>query len=251
MLAKIRSASLVFVMLAVLLLGACSLRNDPVSGSSADAESEASSAIAQSEVAVPNSALPRLEGEATVEMQVEGGSILIRIDGTNAPVTAGNFVDLVEKGVYDGLSFHRVIREPEPFVAQGGDPQSKDPSFPPQLLGTGSYNDPITAAPRYIPLEIKPEGADDPVYSETFETAKISQPPVLPHTRGAIAMARSQAPDSASAQFYFALADLSFLDGSYAVFGYVTEGMDIVDQIEQGDRIESARVISGLENLKL
>ena len=63
-------------------------------------------------------------------------------------------------------------------------------------------------------------------------------------------MARSQATDSASAQFYFTLADLPFLDGSYAVFGYVTEGMDVVDNIQQGDLIESARVVSGLENLK-
>lgn len=63
-------------------------------------------------------------------------------------------------------------------------------------------------------------------------------------------MARSQLPDSASAQFYFALADVDFLDGSYAVFGYVTEGMDVVDQIQQGDRIESATVTAGIENLK-
>jgi peptidyl-prolyl cis-trans isomerase B (cyclophilin B) len=62
-------------------------------------------------------------------------------------------------------------------------------------------------------------------------------------------MARSQFPDSASAQFYFALSDLSFLDGSYAVFGYVTDGMNVVDQIEQGDRIESAKVTSGLDRL--
>ena len=63
-------------------------------------------------------------------------------------------------------------------------------------------------------------------------------------------MARSQLPDSASAQFYFALADVDFLDGNYAVFGYVTEGMEVVDQIQQGDRIESAKVTAGIENLK-
>jgi peptidyl-prolyl cis-trans isomerase B (cyclophilin B) len=63
-------------------------------------------------------------------------------------------------------------------------------------------------------------------------------------------MARSQAPDSASAQFYIALADLEFLDGDYAVFGKVIEGMEAVDGIEQGDRIESAQVIEGAENLK-
>jgi peptidyl-prolyl cis-trans isomerase B (cyclophilin B) len=63
-------------------------------------------------------------------------------------------------------------------------------------------------------------------------------------------MARSQAPDSASSQFYIALADLEFLDGDYAVFGKVIEGMDTVDTIEEGDRIESAKVIEGAENLK-
>ena len=62
-------------------------------------------------------------------------------------------------------------------------------------------------------------------------------------------MARSQFPDSASSQFYFALADLPFLDGSYAVFGYVAEGLDVVDVIQQGDVIESAQVIEGLDNL--
>jgi peptidyl-prolyl cis-trans isomerase B (cyclophilin B) len=63
-------------------------------------------------------------------------------------------------------------------------------------------------------------------------------------------MARSQAPDSASSQFYFALSDLDFLDGDYAVFGYVTKGMETVDGIKQGDRITSAKVIKGAENLK-
>jgi peptidyl-prolyl cis-trans isomerase B (cyclophilin B) len=63
-------------------------------------------------------------------------------------------------------------------------------------------------------------------------------------------MARSQMPDSASSQFYFALSDLDFLDGDYAVFGYVTQGMEAVDKIKQGDRIETARVIAGGENLK-
>lgn len=63
-------------------------------------------------------------------------------------------------------------------------------------------------------------------------------------------MARSQMPDSASSQFYFALSDLDFLDGDYAVFGHVTKGMETVDQIKQGDKIDSAKVISGAENLK-
>lgn len=195
--------------------------------------------------------LPILTGEATVAMVVNDATITIQVSGDDAPITAGNFVDLVQKGVYDGVAFHRVIREPQPFVVQGGDPQSKDPSVPIQQLGTGGYIDPTTSAQRYIPLEIKPAGADAPVYSQTFSALGIDQAPELKHERGAVAMARSQFPDSASSQFYFALADLDFLNGEYAVFGEVTDGMDVVDQIQQGDRIESARVVSGIENLQL
>ncbi|MEX0268825.1 peptidylprolyl isomerase [Leptolyngbyaceae cyanobacterium UHCC 1019] len=193
--------------------------------------------------------LPKLEGKATVEMVVKGEPIALEIDGTNAPVTAGNFIDLAQKGIYTGLVFHRVVREPQPFVVQGGDPQSKDTNFPSERLGTGSFIDPATSKPRYIPLEIKPQGADKPIYSQTFATAGITVKPKLRHTRGALAMARSSLPDSASSQFYVALTDLSFLDGDYAVFGYVTKGMETVDKIQQGDRIESIKVISG-GNLK-
>jgi peptidyl-prolyl cis-trans isomerase B (cyclophilin B) len=189
--------------------------------------------------------LPRLEGKATVVMTVNGAPITIELDGINAPITAGNFVDLVQKGVYDGLVFHRVVRDPQPFVAQGGDPQSKDPKFPANRLGTGGYIDAKTGSERRIPLEIKPKGANEPIYSKT-----ITEKPELQHKQGAIAMARSQMPDSASSQFYFALADLSFLDGNYAVFGNVTEGFDVVNNIKQGDLIESAKVTQGAENLK-
>lgn len=197
--------------------------------------------------------LPRLEGKATVVMKVNGQSITIEVDGDNAPITAGNFVDLVKKGVYDGVVFHRVVKDPSPFVVQGGDPQGKNPNFPVSSLGTGSYINPETNAPRFIPLEIRPNFDDTKdnveappiIYSQTTD-----QKPHLKHDYGVIAMARSQMPDSASSQFYFTLADLPFLDGSYAVFGRVTEGMDVVENIKQGDRIQSAEVISGAENLK-
>jgi peptidyl-prolyl cis-trans isomerase B (cyclophilin B) len=63
-------------------------------------------------------------------------------------------------------------------------------------------------------------------------------------------MARAQNPDSASSQFYFTLADLPFLDGKYAVFGRITQGLDVIDTIQQGDKIESARVTQGVQNLK-
>jgi peptidyl-prolyl cis-trans isomerase B (cyclophilin B) len=194
--------------------------------------------------------LPNLAGPATVEMVVKGETVVMEIDGANAPVTAGNFIDLVQRGVYNGLVFHRVVREPQPFVVQGGDPQSKDMNFPAERLGTGSFVDPATSKPRYIPLEIKPLGSDKPIYHKTLEAAGISTKPKLQHTRGAVAMARSSLPDSASSQFYVALTDLSFLDGNYAVFGYVTQGMDTIDKIQQGDRIESIRVVKGAEGLK-
>lgn len=194
--------------------------------------------------------LPRLQGKATVVMTVKGSPITIELDGTNAPITAGNFVDLVQKGVYDGLVFHRVVREPQPFVVQGGDPQGKDPKFPTARLGTGGFIDPKTSTERRIPLEIKVKSAATPTYSATLEQARIAEKPVLLHSRGAVAMARSQNPDSASSQFYFTLTDVPFLDGSYAVFGYVKQGMDVVDKIEAGDRIEKATVTQGLENFK-
>ena len=219
----------------------------PVDAANAPEAAADEPAIADAEIPA---GLPVLTGPATVEMQINGGTVVMELDGEKAPVTAGNFVDLVQRSVYDGVSFHRVVKSPEPFVVQGGDPQSKDPSVPPQRLGTGSFTDPETNEPRYIPLEIQPAGADQPVYGQTFQEAGIAQPPALPHTRGALAMARSQLPDSASAQFYVALADLPFLDGSYAVFGYVTDGMDIISDIEQGDVVESATVVSGLDNLQ-
>lgn len=196
-----------------------------------------------------NESLPRLVGKASIELIVEGAPILIELDGDNAPITAGNFVDLVNKDIYDDLPFHRVEKDPSPFVVQGGDPQGKDPDFPLDQLGTGGYIDPETNTERTIPLEIKPEGADEPIYGQTFEQAGITQPPVLNHDRGIVAMARSLDPDSASSQFYITLADVPFLDGNYAVFGNVTRGMDAVDEIAVGDRIDSATVIQGANSL--
>ncbi|WP_434683627.1 peptidylprolyl isomerase [Pseudanabaena minima] len=180
----------------------------------------------------------QLKGKATVELKLKSGTVKIELDGENAPVTAGNFADLVKRGLYNGLTFHRVVKEPTPFVAQGGDPLGN---------GTGNFTDPMTSQPRYIPLEILPDGAKQPVYGEILPP---TQKPKLRHNKGAIAMARSQFPNSASCQFYLALDDIYFLDGSYAVFGYVTEGMDLVEKIQMGDRIESITITQGEENLK-
>lgn len=235
---------IVLVALGALLLGSCDAQQGTQSN-----EVSTKDVVPVSTLDPQWNNLPRLEGKATVELVVKGSPITIEVDGNQAPITAGNFVDLAQRGVYDGLVFHRVVRDPQPFVVQGGDPQGKDPNFPPQRLGTGSFIDPETGMPRYIPLEIQPAGADAPVYGQTLEQARVSAPPALTHSRGAVAMARSAAPNSASSQFYITLADVNFLDGNYAVFGQVTSGMDVVDKIQQGDVIESATVVEGAENL--
>jgi peptidyl-prolyl cis-trans isomerase B (cyclophilin B) len=258
---KISQFLLAFLIIGALTLGGCSTQqvattSSPTSVATSPAieattktTTEATSVSETTSENVPGMTdLPRLEGNATVVITVKGSPITIAVDGTNAPITAGNFVDLVQKGVYDGLAFHRVVRDPQPFVVQGGDPQSKDPKVPANRLGTGSYIDPKTGNARYIPLEITPKGSNTPTYNKPFDAT--AQPVLLPHKLGAVAMARSQQPDSASSQFYFALADLAFLDGSYAVFGYVTQGQDVVNKIQQGDRIDSAKVTQGAENLK-
>jgi len=241
--------SLLLVVVA-LVFGGCSTPQAVSQNSTASSTAQTTSTSTAEHQPPQGGNLAKLEGKATVVLKVKGSPIEIAVDGTQAPITAGNFVDLVQRGVYNGLVFHRVVREPQPFVVQGGDPQGKDPNFPVERLGTGGFIDPQTSQERYIPLEIKPKGSASPLYSQTFDKARISAPPELRHTRGAVAMARSGAPDSASSQFYIALADLQFLDGSYAVFGYVTSGMDVVDKIQQGDRIELAEVIQGGENLK-
>ena len=230
-----------------LLLGGCTPSSTDASQSSTSDDTEISTkpptAIANNKQM--NNNLPQLEGMATVELTVKGkdSPIVIELNGKEAPTTAGNFADLVAKGVYDGLVFHRVIPG---FVAQGGDPQGKDPNFA-GTLGTGGFIDPETGQERRIPLEIKLEGDEQPTYSK----AKLpGTSVVLKHDRGVIAMARSMMPDSASSQFYIALEDLESLDGDYAVFGKVIEGMDVVDSIQQGDRIDTAKITAGAENLK-
>jgi peptidyl-prolyl cis-trans isomerase B (cyclophilin B) len=230
-----------------LILGGCatSATNIAQSPSSSDnlATNQSQVANAENSNKTMSNNLPQLEGMAKVELQVNGSPILIEINGTDAPTTAGNFVDLIDQGVYDGLVFHRVIPG---FVAQGGDPQGKDPKFSGQL-GTGGFTDPATGMERRIPLEIKLDGEEKPTYSK----AKLpGSSVVLKHDRGVIAMARSGMPDSASSQFYIALEDLPSLDGDYAVFGKVVTGMDVVDKIKQGDRISTAKVVEGLDNLK-
>ena len=138
-----------------------------------------------------------LETDTYADIEIENyGTITVALDKASAPVTVDNFITLAENGFYDGLTFHRIM---EGFMMQGGDPK-----------GDGSG------------------GADSKIVGEFKQNGYDNN---LSHTRGAISMARAMAYDSASSQFFIVHEDSTFLDGTYAGFGYVTEGMDIVDQI--------------------
>ena len=190
--------------------------------------------------------LPQLKGRATVAVETEKGLITVVLDGYSAPVTAGNFVDLVDRGFYNGLPF---IRSEESYVLQTGDPEGKEEGF----------IDPATGKYRNVPLEVLVREDKEPVYGITLEDAgRYRDEPVLPFSAyGTLAMARAEAePDSGSSQFFFFLfepeltpAGLNLLDGRYAVFGYMIEGKEVLDQLKQGDKIISAKVIKGMENL--
>jgi len=204
--------------------------------------------VAQFPYAVPSdySNLPQLKGRATVEIATTKGTLTAVLDGYNAPVTAGNFVDLVNRGFYDGLEFTRVE---DYYVAQVGDPPGKADGF----------IDPDTGKYRAVPLEIMVEGDSKPTYGITLEDAgRYLEQPVLPFSAfGTLAMARpGDNVNGGSSQFFFFLfepeltpAGLNLLDGRYAVFGYVTENKEVLDKIKVGDKIVSAKVVDGLENL--
>ena len=132
-----------------------------------------------------------------VKIELENGKIIkIELDETAAPLTVANFKKLVGRGFYDGLTFHRVIPG---FMIQGGDP-----------LGNG-----MGGAEETIKGEFAQNGVKNPIR----------------HVRGVISMARAYDPNSASSQFFIMHADAPHLDGAYAAFGHVVEGMDAVDEI--------------------
>ncbi|MFS8884694.1 peptidylprolyl isomerase [Synechococcus sp. H70.2] len=189
---------------------------------------------------------PQLQGRAVVELEIqtaEGrGRVLLEIRGDAAPLTAGHFVDLVQRGFYNGLTFHRVEKDPQPFVVQGGDPRGD---------GSGGATEPGSSRLRTLPLEIQVRGEPYPRYNTLIEDPLALSKLALPHRLGAVAMVRSSPLDSASSQFYIALSDLPILDGRYAVFGYVTSGMEWVERIQVGDVIRSARVLEGAELLRV
>ncbi|NEQ60496.1 MAG: peptidylprolyl isomerase [Moorea sp. SIO4A1] len=198
------------------------------------------------EVPPEYSNLPQLKGRATVEMTTKEGSLKMVVDGYNAPVTAGNFVDLVQRGFYDGLTFNRAE---DNYILQAGDPPGK---------ATG-FIDPETGEYRGIPIEIMLKGDSEPVYEFTLEEiGRYREQPVLPFSAyGTLAMARpAEDPNGGSSQFFFFLfqpeltpAGINFMDGRYSVFGYVVENKELLRQLKRGDVIESMRVIDGIENL--
>lgn len=198
------------------------------------------------EVPSEYSQLPQLKGRATVEMTTDKGNLSIVVDGYSAPVTAGNFVDLVQKGFYDGLEF---IRAEDSYVLQIGDPPGPEEGF----------IDPKTGEYRAIPLEVLVRGDSKPIYGITLEDAGLyREEPVLPFSSyGAVAMARPGTdPNGGSSQFFFFLfepeltpAGRNLLDGRYSVFGYLVEGKDVLEKLKEGDVIKSAKVVKGGENL--
>jgi peptidyl-prolyl cis-trans isomerase B (cyclophilin B) len=189
--------------------------------------------------------LPCLKGKAVILLTTNKGEVQLNLDGDSAPLTAGNFVDLVGRGIYNGTLFHRVVKEPVPFVVQGGDPLSADPKVNPELLGSGGFMDPATGQQRQIPLEILLAGEAEPRYGAPLSGPGQQCRIKLVHARGSLAMARSNDPNSASSQFYVALRALPELDGRYAVFGQVTKGMEVVDRLVQGDKLIKAVVVEG------
>lgn len=149
-------------------------------------------------------------GDPVVVLQTTKGPIAMRIFRGMAPDTAGNFLDLVSRGFYNGLIFHRV----ENWCIQGGDPAGN---------GTGNFVDPQTGRARFLRLEINPN---------------------LSHRQaGVVAMARARDPNSASCQFYITKAAMPMLDRQYAIFAVVIDGMNVVQQIQRGDRIISAEIV--------
>ncbi len=131
-----------------------------------------------------------------------GGEFTIELYPEYAPKTVENFLKLVKEGFYDGTPFHRVVDD---FMAQGGDP-----------TGTGTG------------------GSEETIYGEFSSNGWAEN--TLNHERGVIAMARSASPDSASSQFFICYDDCSFLNGQYAGFGKVIDGMDVVDDFCKQER---------------
>lgn len=213
--------------------------------------------------------LPQLKKRATVEMIIkkaqQGGQfdvngvnfpeakLVMVIDGYTAPVTGGNFVDLVEKGFYNNMK----IQRSDGFVVQTGDPEGTPFGY------VGKASKAVGAGPngeRLIPTEIFVRGDKSPFYESTIEDeGRGGEATVLPFSSyGAMGWARDEYDvNSGSSQFFWLLFDSDLtpagknvLDGRYPCFGYVVEGADFLQAIKEGDIITSAKVTSGLEYLQ-
>lgn len=161
-------------------------------------QEDAESGTEEAESAMLDTSEP-LSGTHHAQINIQDyGTVEVELDADTAPITVTNFVKLAQEGFYDGLTFHRII---DGFMMQGGDPNGD---------GTGGSDETITG-------EFSSNGVENDIS----------------HERGVISMARATDPDSASSQFFIVQADSTYLDGDYAAFGHVTEGMDIVDQICQ------------------
>ena len=191
--------------------------------------------------------LPQLLGRATVEIETNKGNLEVVIDGYSAPVNGGNFVDLVERGFYDGLDFNRAE---DFYILQAGDPPGEADGF----------IDPKTNEYRAIPIEVLVKGDELPVYGETLEElGRYLDVPAIPfNSYGAMALARpANDPNGGSSQFFFFKFDTeitppgyNLMDGRYSVFGYLTKGKEVLEELTAGDKIISAKVVDGIENLK-
>ncbi len=200
------SIAVTAVLLAMCLMG-CGAKEE---GSSQKASKEASEATREMESPLETEAASQatetpekdnsgelLSGKHHAEIEVKDyGTIKVELDADVAPISTANFLNLAKSGFYDGLTFHRIISG---FMIQGGDPNGD---------GTG--------------------GSEETIKGEFLSNGVENS---ISHKRGVISMARSNDPDSASSQFFLMHADSPHLDGEYAAFGHVTEGIEIVDQI--------------------
>ena len=177
--------------------------------------------------------LPCLNSNEYVLLSTNKGRIKLELYGKLAPITVGNFIDYVEKGAYDRSTFNRVIKKPYPFIIRGG-----ESSF---IGNKNKFLDTKTGKKRYIPLEIKLKTNNLPTYGKEIDASNQINNIELKHKRSYLSMARSKPLNSASSQFYILLKSLPELDGRYAVFGKVINGMNIVDLIEEEDFIIEAK----------
>ena len=164
----------------------------------------------------------KVVGDEVATLRTSRGTIRVRLDGAGAPIHVANFCELATSGFYDGLKFHRYVPG---FVIQGGDPNTRNMTPADVAAGRrGPQGMPGTGGPGY---RIREEYTCNPNNS---------------HDDGALAMARSQDPNSAGSQFYFCLGPQHGLDSGYTVFGKTIEGKDVIASLRAGDEIESVTI---------